>query len=249
MLPYNLPFVLPTLCGGQTASVANHSSTASVLQVGAAVAGTSSSLASITMTGTVVRDPTVPGRSAEPVSLQVGVDGTTQMSISAASGTIGEVRAAAGRTGSCTTTNDTDKPWITAANCWTSASWVLPTIALAKTTTGSKVVSSLASVTKEGNPALQLTLQIDTTGHSPGAARYITTVSSRTVFLDPMTLLPSSMTYSEHPGNDTFVNIPAEVVYSDYRTVGSVNVPFHIVKKTNGVPVLDISINQATPNN
>lgn len=217
----------------------------SIATVGTVAAGSLSTAGSIVLTGMVVRDPTAPGRSAEPIWLQVDADGRTQMKISASSGTIGEARSAAGQTSACTTTHDVaNKPAITAADCWSSASWVLPTVALANSTVAAKLSSSFAAVTHEGTPAFQLKLQISTAGRSPGATQYIQTVTARTLYLNPQTLLPSSMTYSEHPGNNIFINIPIEIIYSDYRTMDGVTVPFHIIKKINGLPILDISITQ-----
>lgn len=235
--------VVPTLAS----STAPSSSVLQVTTVGTAVSG-SSNLASIVLTGTVVRDPMVPGRSAEPIWLQVDADGKTQMKISATSGTISEVRVAAGHLSSCTSTGDTDKPAITASNCWSAASWVLPTLALANNTVAAKLSTASATITKGGSSLLQMSLHIDAAGHSPGGMRYISAVSARTVYLDPQTLLPLSMTYSEHPGNNTFVNMPVEVDYSNYQTVGGVTVPFHIVKKLNDAPILDITLRQVTVN-
>jgi hypothetical protein len=182
--------------------------------------------------------------------LQVDADGKTQMKITSAEATISEVRTAAGHMEPCTSTTDTaNKPAITAANCWSPASWILPTVALANAGAVKKLASRVTTGTKDGRAALQMNLQIDTTGHSATGVSYLNTVTARTVYLDPQTKLPFAMTYSEFSGNNTFKTTPAEVDYSDYKSFSGVMVPLHIVKKINGLPVLDISISQVTVGN
>ena len=210
-------------------------------RVGFAVAG-SSSPKSILLTGTVAHDANRPTPVADPISLKIDFDGRTQMTVSAPAGAISETWTASGSTGVCTSTLDTRTAAITPSNCWNSASWILPKFALANSTVSARLSATSATVTQDGNPVLQVTLQIPATGHSASIGQYITTVSSRTVYLDPNTLLPISMTYSEHPGFKTYAAIPVRVVYSDYRTVNGVTVPFHILKTVAGHTTLDITI-------
>jgi hypothetical protein len=238
-------------------------SSVSVTAIGVAVVN-SANPASIVLSGTAIQNPMAPNSPSEPIWLQVGADGKTQMKITTATGTIGETRPAAGQMESCTSTADsantrsdpldrrrpgTPLPAITAANCWSPTSWILPTVALANPGAVKKLASSLSTGTKDNRPALQLALHIDTTGHSARGTSYINTVTARNIYLDPQTLLPFAMTYSEFSGNNTFKTTPAEIDYSDYALSSGVMVPLHIVKKINGLPVLDISIAQVTVSN
>jgi hypothetical protein len=234
---------------GVSTSPTSNTPAVSLPSIGAAVAG-STNTASIVLTGTVIQDPMAPNRPSEPIWLQVDADGKTQMKITTATAMIGETRAAAGHMESCTSTSDTaNKPAITAANCWSPASWILPTVALAQSAVATKLASSLSTGTQNDRAALQLALHINTAGHSTRGTDYINTVTARTVYLDPQTLLPFSMTYTEFAGNNTFKTTPIEVDYSDYQPFSGVMVPLHIVKKNKGLPVLDISISQVTVSN
>ena len=242
-----LLIILTSTMHAQTQSAVGPPPVLSLPAVGTAVAGPST-VKSITLTGTVVHDANRPTPATDPISLKIDFDGRTEMTISASSGTISEVRPAAGRLSLCTSTGDTGKPAITTPNCWSAASWVLPTFALANSTVVARLSSTSATVTRGGKAALQITLQIPPTGHSASIGQYITTISSRTIYLDPNTLLPVSMTYSEHPGYKTYIAIPVNVAYSDYRTVNGVTVPFHILKTVGGHATLNITINSVIAN-
>ena len=225
------------------------STTPSLAQIGAAILGRTAAQ-SITLTGEVVHNSSSASGSTEqvtdPISLTINSDGTTEVQISGSSGNMTENFAAAGVTGQCTSSMDTNTPAIAAANCWSAASWVLPTLHLANSTAAARISASLAATTKAGNPTLQLQMQIPLTGHSSSIGKYITTVSSRTIYLDPATFLPLSMTYSEHPGAKTYISIPVEILYSNYTAVDGVTVPFSVIKKVNGHAELNITISQAS---
>jgi hypothetical protein len=67
-------------------------------------------------------------------------------------------------------------------------------------------------------------------------------------FLDPTTLLPLGLSYTTHPDNNALLDISVEVQFSDYQSVGGVQIPFHVQKLLNGGLALDLQIHSATLN-
>src|SRR5262249_23698128 len=59
------------------------------------------------------------------------------------------------------------------------------------------------------------------------------------LYLDSNTLLPARLTFNAHPDNDVGIDIPVEIVFSDYRSVNGVQVAFHIQKSINNSLALD----------
>ncbi len=68
------------------------------------------------------------------------------------------------------------------------------------------------------------------------------------IFLDASTLLPVALDFSTHPDNDAGVDIPVELLFSDYRAVAGAQVPFHIQKFFNNSLLLDLLFTNAQLN-
>jgi hypothetical protein len=73
-------------------------------------------------------------------------------------------------------------------------------------------------------------------------------LSEFTLLIDKKTGLPAKLQFSAHPEDDANVDIPVEVVYSDYREVDGVIVPFRIEKYMNGNLLLELTVNSAVVN-
>ena len=68
------------------------------------------------------------------------------------------------------------------------------------------------------------------------------------IYLDSKSFLPVSYLFTMHPDNDAGFDIPAEVRYSNYQTIGGLQIPFHIQKLVNNTLVLDLQIQSASIN-
>src|SRR5205807_816317 len=83
------------------------------------------------------------------------------------------------------------------------------------------------------------------------------------IFLDSATFLPVAVAFNIHPDNNALLDIPVEIRYSDYRSVGSgvgpnvgpgfslassPQAPFHIEKFLNGSLSLDLQFSTVTLN-
>jgi len=68
------------------------------------------------------------------------------------------------------------------------------------------------------------------------------------LYLDSTTLLPASLTFQVHPDNNMSVDIFVEVLFSDYRAISGVQVPFRVQKYLNNGLALDLQLETATIN-
>jgi len=68
------------------------------------------------------------------------------------------------------------------------------------------------------------------------------------LYIDPSTFLPVALSFNIHPDENELVDIPVEILYSDYRWVNGQQIPFHIQKFLNNTLLLDIQLDSATVN-
>jgi hypothetical protein len=82
----------------------------------------------------------------------------------------------------------------------------------------------------------------------PKAAAEIGRLSTVDVYVDPTSLLTVAIAFNAHPDDDESTDIPVKILFSGYRLVNGVNVPFHIQKLMNNGLTLDIAIDSAVFN-
>jgi hypothetical protein len=68
------------------------------------------------------------------------------------------------------------------------------------------------------------------------------------IYFDSSTLLPVSYTFNLHPDNNELLDIPVEMRYSNYQSIGGSQIPFHIQKFVNNSLTLDIQFQNASLN-
>ena len=68
------------------------------------------------------------------------------------------------------------------------------------------------------------------------------------IFLDPSTFLPLAYAFNSHPDKNALVDIPVEVRYSNYQSIGGLQIPLHVQKFTNNSLSLDLQFQNATLN-
>ena len=73
-------------------------------------------------------------------------------------------------------------------------------------------------------------------------------LSETDIFLDSTTSLPVAIAFNIHPDNNALLDIPAEIQFSDYRTVKGAQIPFHLQKFINNTLTLDLQFQSATTN-
>ncbi len=68
------------------------------------------------------------------------------------------------------------------------------------------------------------------------------------VYLDSTTLLPVSYLFNSHPDDNALLDIPTEIRYSNYQSVNGAQIPLHIQKYMNNMPLVDLRFQSATLN-
>jgi hypothetical protein len=130
-------------------------------------------------------------------------------------------------------------------NCMTGVAWFLPTLAMFGGQQSTPVAYSSAGSTLRNGISL-LNLRQSSTFSTPTLAPLMAHWSTVDLFLSPDTFLPATSEFSTHPDNNSNIDIPVLISYSDYRQVSGVAVPFHITKSLNGTVVLDVTVSTAT---
>lgn len=76
----------------------------------------------------------------------------------------------------------------------------------------------------------------------------IQSLSRADLYLDTETSLPVALFYNQHPDNDSSTNVPLQILFSDYRKVDGVTVPFTVQKFVNNSLVFDIRLQAVAAN-
>jgi hypothetical protein len=68
------------------------------------------------------------------------------------------------------------------------------------------------------------------------------------LFRDSSLLLPIALDFNIHPDDNALLDIPVELLFSDYRTVAGVKMPFRVQKSINNTLALDLQFDNAAIN-
>lgn len=129
-------------------------------------------------------------------------------------------------------------------NCMLDAAWFLPGLSLLASSQVSSVYSVVGSIVQQGQDGIILRQHSDTTGmkHADLQAH----LSTFDFILSQQTHLPLAADFSIHPDSNTNIDIPVEIVFSDYRVVDGVSLPYRIQRFVNGTLTLDITVSSAS---
>jgi hypothetical protein len=120
--------------------------------------------------------------------------------------------------------------------------WFAPVLAIAQAVSGSSYVVTYIgheSMGSEGVEHVNIYQQSSTPSDVAPLVEHLTRVD---VYLDSSTLLPAALRFNIHPDDDAGLDISVEVRYSDYRTVSTARVPFHVERYVNNGLPLDLQI-------
>jgi hypothetical protein len=132
-------------------------------------------------------------------------------------------------------------------NCIGSMAWFLPSIALLGNQQPTAVTTAIAQV--ENSPFVDvLQQQQPQAGTSASLTTLLTHLSTSHLYLDPVTFLPSALSFNTHPDDNSGVDIPVHVVFTNYQQVNGVMIPYRIQRYVNGSLNLDLTVTQASVN-
>jgi len=110
------------------------------------------------------------------------------------------------------------------------------------------VVTFVGLETRNGLSVYHLSAYQQFPQMSDAAVMFAQHLTQTELYLDPATFLPVAIHFYTHPDDNALVDAPVELVFSSYRSVGGVQVPFHVQKYVNNSLVLDLQIQSAVFN-
>jgi hypothetical protein len=122
--------------------------------------------------------------------------------------------------------------------------WFLPEVAIFSSQQPSTGTFTASLASTDNQPLLHWSLTPPATA-DPDQAALLSRVGSYDLELGLATALPSALSYTVHPDDNVGIDIPVTILYSDYRTVDGVAIPFRVQRYFNGTLSLDITLNNA----
>jgi len=137
-------------------------------------------------------------------------------------------------------------------NLMSDSSWFFPAFTVSRLAVITKyVVSYVGQEPWNGRTLTHLTAYQTNPSNSQLPAwlpNLFSRLTQMDLFLDSTTLLPARLDFNVHPDNDLGLQIPVEIVFSNYRSINGAQVPFHIEKFLNNSLLLDFQAQTVTPN-
>jgi hypothetical protein len=183
--------------------------------------------------------------------LQAKADGSTTVALRLGQLNRTETYSKEESSRTCKRTDAAGKEYaIVGLNCVASTPWFAPVLITQAALHRADLFSASddGEISKDGATRHQISLIRPLRGTSDPISKSIQQSTKITILCDPQTLLPSSLEYSIHPDGDDSRGIGVRVVFSDYRSVSGVMLPFHIEKYVNHSLQLTLSVTNALAN-
>jgi hypothetical protein len=234
----------------QTPSLTSDPQAVLLLQSALAKLTGSQPVSDVTLTGTASR---IAGSDTESgsVTLRALAAGQSRMDLSLTAGARSEVRGGTGGQPAGAWSDPTGAVHEMANhNLWMPSAWFFPAFIGAQFLSNSSyVVAYVGQEAREGVTVAHLRASIRSSGTPDATTLLIQNLTQTEIYLDSSTLLPVAVTFNIHPDRDAGLNIPAEVRFSDYRSLNGAQVPFHVQEYVQYGLVLDLQIHTVTFNN
>jgi hypothetical protein len=233
----------------QTTTTTTPPSAATVLAEAAAALSASVTVSDVTLSGTV---QSIAGSDDETgtVSLEAMAPGESRMDLTLSASIRSEIRTfdANGNLIGAWSGSDGIQHPISYHNMLTDSSWFFPALTVSRLVSNSAEIETyVGQETLNGQSVLHLSVS-----HPPSVAVTSTPViehlSMMDFYLDSTTLLPVALMFTTHPDDNFLVDIPVQILFSDYQTINGVQIPFHVQKLLNNSLLLDLQIQTAVLN-
>jgi hypothetical protein len=175
---------------------------------------------------------------------------TTQLTISIGSGNLSETRSWDGSRPSGQWTGlDGQQHQMAQVNIWTDAVWFFPALSLLSDYSDPTLVfTDLGQVQYNGGSAEHIQIYRYLSALPQGPQQDVQRFSTVDYYLDSNTALPIAIAFSKYGDHNPNMGISVAAVYTQYQSVGGIQVPFQITELSNGSPYLQINITSASPN-
>ena len=134
------------------------------------------------------------------------------------------------------------------ANCFIAIPWFTPSLFTQPASQLSTLIASTddGEVSKNGSAFHQISYALNLETPDTASTKQLVDQSRVKVLYDPQTFLPSSLEYAIHPDDDDLQSIEVKVLFSDYRSISGVMLPYHIEKFVNRSLQIKLDINNAS---
>jgi hypothetical protein len=232
----------------QTSTTSTSSAQASVFLAQSAKALTGSTVINdVTLTGIA---EWIAGSDDETgTATYKGLSGSYRLDISLRNGTRSEIVSPVGGvpSGSWIGLDNTLHP-VANHNLMSDSGW-FPTFTLVNLISSSNMVLAyVGQETRNGVQVIHISVSQqfpNLPGNSSSFMQHLTQVD---VYLDSTTLLPTSYLFNLHPDDNALLDIPTEIRYSNYQTLGGAQIPLHVQKYVNNTLTIDLQFQNATLN-
>ncbi|HYL85216.1 MAG TPA: hypothetical protein VE263_13350 [Candidatus Angelobacter sp.] len=245
---FSLLFAIPVF-PQQTATSNPQSSPQAIalLQQSLAALTGGQSITDVTLSGTARRIAGSDDESGSAI-LKASASLGNRIDLSLPSGPRSEVRnvSTSEQIGSWSGTDGVAHP-ISQHNLVTDAGW-FSAFALVTFVSPPNVVTYVGPETRNGSSVIHLGAFQQFPGIKATVAAQLQRLSQTQIFLDSSTLLPVAITFTTHPDNNSSLDIPVEIDFSDYRNINGAQVPFHIQRYLNGSLSLDLQFQNVAIN-
>ena len=219
-----------------------------LLQQALTALGVSSPITDITLTGSVQRTAGSDDETGA-VTLKALAAGATRMDLTLSSGSSSEiVNISSGTpTGIWSGPDAVSHPLAYHNLLLVDPTWFFPAFPISRGLATSVTAIYLGHEMHNGQAVEHLSV-IKNTSAATRNATLLQHLSQIDIYLSSTTLLPAALDFSIHPDDDARLDIPIEILFSDYRPVNAVQVPFHVQKFINNGLSLDLQFQSATLN-
>ncbi len=223
-------------------------SPASLLQTSLSAQIGKAQITDVTLSGTLRR---VAGSDDETgtATLQAASNGSICLTLNLSSGSHTEVANFFNAPSAIWSGPDGISHAIAYHNLLAESAWFSPSIAVARRLTATNFVATYVgheSFNNQGVEHLSVS-QVPSSPDPPGVPT-LAHLSQVDFYLDSTTMLPVAISFNTHPDDNSLVDIPVQVLFSDYRSVSGFQIPFHIQKFLNNSLLLDLQIQSASFN-
>lgn len=186
-------------------------------------------------------------RDSGPVKLVANADGSTEVKLTFAHSQHAETFGSFARRSCQSLDNNTVSHEVKGADCFTPLPWFSPAVLPLLLSSPAVSVRDGGELTEVG--LLRHQLIVDMSGTYVGQnARAFAAATQVTVHYDPAALTPTSLEYNLHPDEDNTLSIPVRVIFSDYRNISGVLVPFHLERFIDRTLDLTIAVDSVVVN-
>jgi hypothetical protein len=128
-------------------------------------------------------------------------------------------------------------------NCWSDPSWFFPVLSSLSISDSSIVFSYVGLENQAGTSVQHLRSY-----RAVSAIAVAQQLSVMDFYLDATTFLPASLAFNAHPDNNSNVNVPVVVQFSNYQPTSGLQLPLHVQQYLQGALLLDSVVTGVTVN-